>query len=422
MFAEFFNRRGGPVFLWGLFLLSAAAASPSGLGLGLGGQGGILLYRDDGQITFWSGGASYSRGASFESGLSVVKTGSDMPWLSTGISSVGYSAGLNFKTVRPKVAAGLISASETKILWGDAVVKSDGAGGFYAGASLGVDARGVEIEPSFIFAKARFGPGDFYTFYGKPDIRAFIHAGLSAEYEKKHKAGFTYDAMSLDIRGNTDSLLFESGNYCAGAYYKYTFAPPRKPFDFYVVSGVNYALFSIGGALTAANQQYTLFPYAFYDVTGGTEAVIGYAGGSVGVAGKYFSHSLTAGAGNVFGGKLRADARYRHRKFYGDDEATEELVNINLAGTGIVFSAYSIETRRLIIGDRFNVYFGLRKILGYYWGMDKFADIGKPKEPSGGEPGEPGEPAAASPEVVDWGSLIKTVLFSGLSGELRVNF
>jgi len=51
----------------------------------------------------------------------------------------------------------------------------------------------------------------------------------------------------------------------------------------------------------------------------------------------------------------------------------------------------------------------LRKILGYYWGMDKFTDIG-------------GADWGTSEGKNDWKNLMKTVLLSGLSGELRIIF
>jgi len=254
----------------------------------------------------------------------------------------------------------------------------------------------------------KFGKGDFYLFYGKPDIPAFVHIGLSAEYEKAHKAGFMYDKIDLAVLSNGDSSLFRSDNFCIGVNYEYSFAPPQKPWKIHAVSGVNYADIFIDGALTAANQQYFLFPYVFYNVTGSADAFIGWAMLSADIRGKYLNHRLKVGAGNVFGGKMYADAHYRYRKFYGDDEVSENVVKIGLAGTGIVFSDYSIEAMGPAIKDKIRICVGLRKILGYYWGMSKFTDVG-------------GTERTVSEET-DRGSLVKTVLLSGLSGELRIVF
>lgn len=402
------NFNGVPKFFWGLFLLSALSLC-SAENFEIYGRGGILLHRDDGQITLWSGGASYVYGGVFENKSDFAKVSSGMPWLSTEILAIGYSAELKLNTLRPKITAGLVTSSDIEILSGGAEIKNGGMSGFYIGSALSFGVRNVEITPSLLFANIRFGDGDFYRFYGKPNIPAFIHIGLSAEYEKTHKIGFTYDKADIAVLSNKDSLLFRSDNYCIGGNYKYLFTPQQKPWKIYAVSGISYADVFADGALTAANQQYFLFPYLFYNLTGRADAFIGWAMLSADISGKYLSRSVRIGAGNIFGGRLYADAHYQYRKFYGDEEANENIVKINLAGSGIVFFDCSLKTGGLTISDKVRVYLELRKILGYYWGMDKFADIG-------------GTDKKTLFDEIDWGSLMKTVLLSGLSGELRIVF
>jgi hypothetical protein len=174
--------------------------------------------------------------------------------------------------------------------------------------------------------------------------------------------------------------------------------------EFYVISCFNYAEISADGALTAANQQYALFPYAFYNLTGSADVFAGWTMLSLDLRGKYIQHRIKAGAGNIFNGKAYANAHYQYRKFYGDEEVNKDIVNMNLSGTGIVFSIYSLESRELTVTDKVHIYLGLRKILGYYWGIDKFTDNDEKKEPV--------------PMKIEWKSLMKTLVLSGLSGKL----
>ena len=403
MSVRFFNRAGAPCLLWGL-LFFAACSRVAG-GAETGASGGILLYDDDRLITFWNGEASYKNSGAFENSLRFLRVNSGMPWLSTALSGVDYSAAMNFGAARPKAAAGLVTSSAVDVLSGNAKIRCDGADGFYAATSLGFDARGVEITPSFMFAKAWFGDGDFYRFYGKPDIPGFIHAGLSAEYEKAHMAGAAYERFDVNVLNNDGVTLFQSGNYSAGIHYRYSLPARQRPWEFYAIAGLNYAELSADGALTAANQQYALFPYAFYNLNGKADAVAGWAMASLDIRGRRLEHRLKAGAGNIFGGSAGADAHYQYRKFYGDEEVSEPVVAIDLAGTGIAFLAYTIESRGLTIGNDIHVRAGLRKILGCYWGMDKFSGAGG----AGGKP-------------VDYANLMKTILLSGLSGSLSVAF
>lgn len=405
---KFFSRKGVSDLLWGLLILFTVNRCLAE-NFGINGDGGILFYRDNGQIYFGSGGVSYKYGSIFENELNFLRISYGMPWLSTEVSVIGYSAGIDANVVRPKIAGGVITSSDIKIVSDGAKIQNDGADGFYVGSSLGFDVRNIEITPSFFFASVKFGSGDFYKFYGRPDIPGLIHFGLSAEYEKTHKAGIAYERFDVDVLNNNAITLFQSNNYSVGMDYKYSLRVPQKPWEFYVVSGFNYAEISAGGALTAANQQYALFPYLFYRLAAGTaDAFTGWTMLSLDIRGKYMEHSVKIGAGNVFGGKIYADAHYQYRKGFGDEEVNENIIDINPAGTGIVFSIYSLESRGLAVADGVHIYLGLRKILGYYWGMDKFTDI------DGKEEHIPGE--------IDRKRFIKTLLLSGLSGNLRIMF
>ena len=418
MFVMSFNHTGAPVLLRGLFIFLAACACFAG-DAEVGGSGGVLLYGDDGDITFWSGKASYGGGA-FENGLRFLSVNSGMPWLETAVSGVGYSAAMDFGAVRPKAAAGLMSSGSADILYGSAKIRNDGADGFYAGSSLGFDVRGVEITPSFLFARAWFGDGDFYWFYGKPDIPVFIHAGLSAEYEKAHRVGVMYEWLGLNALNNGGVALFESGSYSAGINYRYSLPARQRPWGFYAAAGLHYAEFSVDGALTAANQQYALFPYAYYNLSGKADALAGWAMASLDIRGRRLEHRLKAGAGNIFSGSVGADAHYQYRKFYGDEEVSEEVLTLGLAETGAAFLAYALDSRGLKIRGNVRVRAGFQKIFIYHWGMDKLSSANWVIVEDGGGGGEGGDPAGEPP--VDYAHLIKKILLTGLSGSLSVTF
>jgi len=397
---------------WGLFILLTINLSFAD-NIEINGRGGMLLYRDDGQITFWNSGISCKYGSALQKELNFLKVNSGMPWFSTDIFLIDYSAKLDFNAVRPKITAGLISSSDIETISGRAKITNDGANGFYIGSSAGFDIQKFEITPSLFFAKMEFGPGSFYHFYGKPDMPGLMRFGLSAEYDKTHRIGITYDKLDLKILNNSDVPLFKSDNYSAGINYRYSHYTVQNPWKFYVISGFNYADLFVDGALTAANQQYFLFPYAFYNVTGDANAFIGWAMVSLDISGKYLNHAIKAGAGNVFYGELSADAHYRYRpRIFHNNGGREaaEAVKINLAQTGIVFGAYSIESQNQTVKDRIHIYAGLQKILGGYRGMDKFTDVNKE------------EPKESASKKRDWESLAKTVLLSGLSGNLRITF
>lgn len=376
--------------------------------LKLNGGGGMLLYQDDGQITFWNSGISCKFSNTLQKELNVLNVSSGMPWLSADFLRVDYSAKLDLDIVRPKITAGLMTLSDVEITSGRAKFLNDGADGFHVGSSFGFDIRKFEIAPSFMFAKVKFGDGDFYHFYGKPDIPKLIHLGLCAEYEKKHRAAITYENFDLDILNNSDTMLFHTNVYNMGINYRYTLPSSQRSWNFYGMLGFNYVKFSADGALTAANQQYALFPYAFYSVTGSPEAYAGWTLLSFDIQRKYAEHGLKIFAGNIFRGKANADAHYQYRKFFGDDEVNDNLAKINLPGTGGGFFAYSVETNDISITDEIRVRMGLQKVPIYFHGMDKFK-IGE-------------DTTKSTSKKSDWMSVTKTVLFSGLSGNFKVMF
>ncbi|MDR0306356.1 MAG: hypothetical protein LBI42_05895 [Chitinispirillales bacterium] len=394
------------------FLILFADSLCSAEDFNISGGSGILLHQDNGQIVFHSGKISYSDSSSqFENTVNFLGIGSDMPWLSTGIFAVGYSRGFDFNLVKPKLTAGLIKSSEIEIHSGQTKIKNGGSNGSYINSKLSFDIKEVKITSSLLYAKVNFQDGDFYHFYGKPNLPALMRMGLSAQYKKTHETGFTYDKFDINIFNNSGTLLFESNNYSLGAYYKYSFDEPQIPWRFHMTSGVNYADIFVNGALTPANQQYFLFPYAFYEVNGKGNAAVGWMTLSFDLQRKLLKHRFDIIAANIFWGKLRADTHYKYRKFYGDDEVDKEVFNIDPAETGAAALIYSLKIRGPAVKNKIQIYAGAQKAFGWYYGMDKFTDKNNKNT---------GKNNTSS--NIDYSSLLKTALLSGLAGNIKVTF
>ena len=377
-----------------------------------GSQSGILLHWEDNRMYFLDGGVKYDNRKNFSNDLNLLKIGSDMPWFSTDIIRVDYSAKFDFGAVSPNIKAAFLKQSQIEILLTDSEKKrkitNEGAQGFYLGSALGVEIRDIKITPSVLFGKGKFEKGDFNYFYGKPNIPFFWHIGLSAEYEEAHKINFSYQKFGVDILNNKEMPLFYSDIFIFGVNYKYSFLIPQKPHSFYGILGLNYVDFSATGSLNPANQQYFLFPYAFFNIEGSADAFVVWTAFSSEFQRKYLTHSLKIGAGNIFGEEINADIHFKYRKFFGDDE-TEIDETLNLKNTGLAFFLYSLESPSLKIRNRAGLRLGLQKIFAGPWGLGKFMDYIRIREDT-----DIYENTAES--------LLKTILLSGLSGYLRVEF
>ena len=395
--------------LFVIFILFATNAA-SAQNFEVDGGGGILFYWKGEQISYRSGGFSYKNNRDFKTSLDILHINSDMSRISGEILKIGYSSKFDFESVRAEFYAGYIEQSEMDASLGTKKLKIGRAEGFYAGASLGFNVRKFEIKPSILFGGAKFEDGDFNFFYGKPDIPKIMHLGLSGEYDKKHKIGISFTDFDLNIYGNNDMPLFDFHGYVLGSNYTHTLYNDKKELkNFSAEIGIHSADMSMSGSLTPANQQYFLFPFEFYNLDGSLDAYIGHAIFDFEFRRTRLNHSLKIGAVHVFGGEINADYQFKYRKFFGTDEKNENIAPVKLKNTGFGFLAYSVKTPKLIITDKIHIGFELRKILAGPWGIGKFI-----KDDDGNDGGFFDE--------IDKKDLIKTILLSGLSGNLSIGF
>jgi len=369
-------------------------------------QSGILLHWEDRRAAFLSGGVKYVGNKNFSNELTFLKIDSDIDRFSTGLFKAAYSANFNLTGVSANFTAAFLKQSNIEISLNDSENKrkitNEGAQGFYLGS---VNIRELKITPSVLFGRGKFENGDFNYFLGKPNIPFFWSLGLSAEYGDAHKIDFSYRQFAIDLINNQRMPLFYSDALIFGLNYRYSFSILQNPHKFYGILGLNYVDFSANGSLTPANQQYFLFPYAFFNIDGNANAFIAWTAFSSEFQRKYLTHSLKIGAGNILGGEINADIHFKYRKFFGDDES-EIDETLNLKNTGLAFFSYSLKSPSLKIRNRAGLRLGLQKIFAAPWGLGKFT--------------EDGEKSQAY--KIQFGSLLKTALLSGLSGYFRLEF
>ena len=395
----------------GLFFISLilASHSASAQNFEAAGGGGIIFHWESDQIFYWNNEFSY-KSRNFENRLDILQINSGMSRLSGEILKIGYSAKFDFKNVHPEFTAGYIKQSEIDAMMGTKKLKIGAAEGFYFGASPGFDIHKFTIKPLVLFAKEKFRDGDFNFFYGKPDVPKFLHMGLSVDYDEKNNVGFSYTDFDLNITNNDDMPLFNSGGRVIGAGYRRSFYDDKKRKKFTGALGAHSVELSMNGSLTPENQRYFLFPFEFFNIDGRLDARIGHAIFDFEFQRNRLTHSLKAGAVNVFGGEINANFNYKYRKFLGTSEKNESIDTITLKNTGLGILAYSFETPGWAINEKIRIDFGLRKILACPWGIGKL--ISEISDDAGG----------GIFDKIDVGELIKTILLSGLSGNFKIRF
>ena len=410
---KFLSFKRVPKFFSGLFVLFAInfclAEGNYSPNFEITGKGGNLLHWEGKNISFWDNKILY-RNNVLENEVNFLKIDSDVRWFSTEFYKLSYFAKFDFNVIKPKITAGLLKSQEIEILSGNTKITNDGAKGFYVGSDIGFNIQNFEITPSFLFANGKFDRGDFQFFYGKPDIPKFLHFALSIEYEKTHNLTFSYKNFDLNVINNIYMPLFQSDTHIFAGNYKYSLFISEKLREFSAVLGFAYADFSADGALTSANQQYVLFPYTFYNICGNANAFVAWTGASLEIQRKHLKHLLKIGAANTFSGKINADYHYRYKPFYqrrrGYEGAEKSIDEIKLSGTGLGFTSYALESPSLTIKNKVNIYFGTQKIFIAPWGLNKFS----------------ADEESNIFENFDRKNLLKTILLSGLSGNLRITF
>ena len=250
--------------------------------------------------------------------------------------------------------------------WNSAGVESDGGRIALFSASFPFTINSCVLEPSILFGKGAWERGDFQYFYGKPDLPFVLGFGMS--FYQGHNS-FTLDYTLFDgkILNNKETAeLFDLNFYIYNAFYK---LDASKNINLYAgYAGLNG---EATGALTAKNQGYFLFPYSFYK-TGGLlniKAVYGMA--NLKAESAVTEYGIDLGTLVIIREKNSGYLNYKYRKifadYYGDEEVSRDFYSMSIKGSGVVFSVFSIQTKKIRLGENY-IQYGVKKPLAIPFG------------------------------------------------------
>lgn len=239
--------------------------------------------------------------------------------------------------------------------WNSTSIESDGGELVFLSASFPFSINTLTLKPSFLFGNGIWKRGDFEHFYGKPDLPNVLGFGMSF-YQGPSAFCVHYILGKAKLLNNNESAeLFNSDFYIYNAFYKYDV---NNNLDLAVgFAGLNA---EAGGALTAENQGYFLFPYAFYEANGYLDAKAIYALANLKIKTASAEYGLDFGALTALSGKIAGNMHYKYRKFYGTEEVFETLNPVQIKNSGIAFSILSIKTKKISFGKN-HIQYGIKK-------------------------------------------------------------
>ncbi|MDR2019812.1 MAG: hypothetical protein LBQ14_03510 [Treponema sp.] len=324
---------------------------------------------------------------------------SNLPWADGvvfgGLGKLGFDAarfGLDFSCGFFHHA---LFSSETEAF----SVYNDGGQGFFVNVKAPVHIGEWSIVPFFLYGAGGWAEGSLYWFFGKPRIPALTISGLSLRYQEQHELAFRYLFMDMDILNNDAERLFDSRLDAYTAYYR--FSTEISNLRLGGSLGWVYAAAGTNGALTASNQHYAYFLYNFYHIDGSLGVHAGFGTVDLGQVFPFFQYRLMIGALHIFQGAGSADIHYKKKKLFGGEEIFDTMP-LDIGGLGAAFILLDAGIPAIGLGrrDKVHLSLGLKKLFAVPWGYEQAF------------PGASALPGASSSSG---NSLLKTILFSGLS-------
>jgi hypothetical protein len=323
----------------------------------------------------------------------------NLPEVQGDIAAAAGRFGLHTQNFGADFTVGGFTHSAFTADLGKAAFNSEGGSGLFFDAALSFRIRGLKVEPSASYAAASWGKGDFYWFFGKPNLPALRRLGLTGALGA-HGLGFSLFSLDADILDNDGAGLFEGASRGAVLYYRFSGKNRRFPVN--GVLGYCYAGAEMEGGLTSSNQGYFLFPYRFYNLDASFAAHAGFAMMSLEYRFSIFRIAAALGAAHVFQGEGSADIHYREKSLFGGNEKTTPLSK-DVGGLGAAFLSVDFGIPALRLGAKTSLSLGIKKTLAIPWGYRNVF--------SADESGLPDTPSAGGPDT----DLIRTMLLSGLS-------
>ena len=269
---------------------------------------------------------------------------------------------IEHKSQNINLNAKILYQSPVSFNWNSTDIKNDGGKIVLFSASFPFNIDSFILEPSFLFGNGNWQKGDFQYFYGKPDLPYVLGFSMYF-YHYSNTLGANYifgNAKLLNNRENAE--LFDSDFYIYDVFYKFNI---NKDFNFYT----GFARLNIEaiGALTAENQGYFLFPYAFYEASGYLDAKAIYGFANFKLRTEMAEYGFDLGALAIIGGKITGDMHYKYRKFFGTEEIIESLKPVQMGNNSFIFSIFSIKSKKIKIGKNY-IQYGIQKPLAIPFG------------------------------------------------------
>jgi hypothetical protein len=239
--------------------------------------------------------------------------------------------------------------------WDATRIVNDGGKIFLLQAEFPFDLGSFILTPSFLYGRGKWEKGDFEYFYGKPDLPNISGFDISLLYNLNHTLGTSYYFGNAKLLNNENAKLFSSDFYFGNAFYKYA---PKTYLN--LSTGFAYANMETDGALTAQNQGYFLFPYAFYNAAGSLNVKAVYGIADLSFESESANYGIKLGSVLAIDGEMNGDMHYKHRKFYGDDEIFDSINTLYFKNSGLVFSVIEVNTKKIKLGEIFLQY-GIQK-------------------------------------------------------------
>ncbi len=245
--------------------------------------------------------------------------------------------------------------------WKSTDIRSDGGKIVLLTAGFPFRFSALSLKPSFLFAAGKWEEGEFEYFYGKPDLPRVLGTSLNADYAF-HKFGADFLSGNAKLLNNAeDAELFDADFYLYHAFYEFHAGSAFK----FRAGFAGFKMEALG-ALTAGNQRYFLFPYAYYEACGTMNAKAVYGLATVSLESGFLKYGVDLGVFYLVDGKIKGNMHYQYRKFFGDEEVYDRI-HPELKNSGLLFSVLSIKTKEIKIG-KMAVTYRIQKPLAYPFG------------------------------------------------------
>jgi len=264
------------------------------------------------------------------------------------------------------LSAKILFQNPISFKWNSAGVESDGGRITLFSASFPFSINSYVLEPAILFGNGVWERGDFQYFYGKPYLPFVLGFGMSL-YQGSNSFTANYMLCNGKILKNQEYVeLFDLNFYIYNAFYK---LGASKNFNLYAgFAGLNA---EAAGALTAENQGYFLFPYLFYETGGHLNIKTVYGMANLKVESALAEYGIDLGTLVVIREKNAGNLHYKYRKkfadYYGDKEVSRDFYSMSIKGSGIIFSVFSIQTKKIRLGENY-IQYGVKKPLAIPFG------------------------------------------------------